>query len=282
MRAVCPTHIHAWVHIWTQKERESLPWPRYCSLQGPYPSLGNRCGTKRGGDVGGGEQYERRTNGLAAPKGIGLLAPFSHYSTVCVHFRLCSADIILQNFKFSPKRVREAEISVLILIGLKYDRRNAGMIKRVIVWCWSAKMREKRLDDHIQVAVCVHVHHLTIYFAIWNISHPPLCVCVCVYDVLAKARQWSGCTAHYGHTHTHGGNGHSDCDSCWWSNILRASPVGRCPQAHTHTCRVVSCGFLVIALGIHSEVMSETKLNCLSIFILSFHPGYFYVFFHWN
>lgn len=121
MIVICCTHIHACAHTCTQKERQSLLWPRYCSLQGPYPSLGNRCGTKRGeGGIGGGEQYERRTNGLVAPKVIVLLAPFSHYSTVCpyvcvcVYFRSCRADIILQSY---TEIVYEVNLTICLTIG---------------------------------------------------------------------------------------------------------------------------------------------------------------------
>lgn len=79
---VCHTHSCLGAHTLTQKERVYFD-PDIVLSKAPLPSLGNRCGTERGG-VGGGEQYERWTNGLAAPTGIVLLAPFSHYTTVCV------------------------------------------------------------------------------------------------------------------------------------------------------------------------------------------------------
>lgn len=34
--------------------KESLLWPRYCFLQGPFPILGNRCGSRRRGTLGEG------------------------------------------------------------------------------------------------------------------------------------------------------------------------------------------------------------------------------------
>jgi len=34
----------------------SLLWPRYCSFQGPFPSLGNSCGPKRRGTLGEGSR----------------------------------------------------------------------------------------------------------------------------------------------------------------------------------------------------------------------------------
>lgn len=156
------------------------------------------------------------------------------------------------------------------------------MIKRVIVWCWSTKMRGKKdtmvIFRFLYVSMCMCVkrsksHHIPHHKK--HLSSTIVCVCVCVLDVLPKARQWSGCTAHYGHTHIHGGDGHSDCDSCWWSNILRESLVGRCPQAHTRSMSGERW------FSRHSFGYSQW-INCLSIFILSFHLGYFYIFFHIN
>lgn len=67
----CPAHIH------TERDRVYFD-PDIVHSEAPFFSkvLGNRCGSRRGGEAGGGEQHERWTDCLAARRGIVLLCTF--------------------------------------------------------------------------------------------------------------------------------------------------------------------------------------------------------------
>lgn len=150
------------------------------------------------------------------------------------------------------KQVRQ--IYVLILTGLKYDRRKRGIVKRVGVFDIEAqKLEKKQVDCHILVDVCVRVHALKSQTS----AHPPHCVCLWVQDTangqsvvrVYSALRWHTLIEMMVIRTVAPADGHIFYESL--------GALSTHTYTHTHALWVVSNGFLVIALGTHSEVMSE-------------------------
>lgn len=145
------THSFLCAHIHTEGE---FTLTQILVSSRPLSKFGKQMWKQeRGETLGEGEQYERWTNRLAARKGIVLLAPFSHYTTlspsvcVCVYFKSNHADIILQTFTDFPRSCH---------LRSRFGSGKKGRIGRVMLGC------KRRRDCHILVAERVTVCMLEI------------------------------------------------------------------------------------------------------------------------